>query len=379
MRGNNYLQHIKWVVLWIAFLLVVPTKAAPQTDDNFFDYLPKYRKYQPHYQIDKIEYRDKRMIVYFRFVVQENGYTILYSGVHPESWYLRTPPRMQGLEIQFKLLELRNIAINGAVKSESLDHLPEVPYETKNGDVITCEMHFVRAPGYIRMLDLIQGQGGDTDQGRLNCFDILVKTKDSPILGMEGDDQKGVTKFEQSMVVQPKANTATTEEQRNVLQQANANAENYNKSKTQNTNPDPIDYTPKALVSVADLSCNERVTLPQVQFRDNEANFSGWVKAKANIEVIADYMRRFPESSIRLHGHTDIFGDHYRNVELSRDRALAVKRALVVMGIEHDRIEVFYYGGTQPIKGYEKGGDINRRVEVEPLCNAKGKQVDVKG
>lgn len=343
--------------------------AAPQNDQDFCDYLPKYRKFHQHFQIDKIDYREKRTIIFFRFVVQEDGYTMMYSGVHPESWYLRTPPRMQGLEIQFKLLELKNITINGAMQQESLDHVPEVPYETKKGDVITCEMHFVRIPNYIRMLDLIQGQGGDIDQDRLNCFDIMIKTADSPILGMEGDDTRAITKFEQSQpVIQPKTTTtASSEQQKAVLQQANQNAQNYNQAKI--NNPEPIDYTPKAMVSIADLECSERVVLPNVQFRDNEASFSGWVKAKANIEVIADYMRRFPEARIRLHGHTDIFGDHYRNSELSRERAMAVKRALVTMGIEHERIDIFFYGGTQPLKGYERGGDINRRVEVEPICN----------
>ena len=59
----------------------------------------------------------------------------------------------------------------------------------------------------------------------------------------------------------------------------------------------------------------------------------------------------------------------YKNVNLSRERAFAVKRELVKMGVDSDRITVYFYGGEQPLPRYKNGGPDNRRVEVEPICN----------
>ncbi|MCH2044709.1 MAG: OmpA family protein [Saprospiraceae bacterium] len=364
-----------WIALTMCFIFGGGiTSDLMANDDNYFDYLPKYRKFKDHYQIDKIEYRDKRTIVYFRYVVQESGYTNFFGGNHPESWYLRTPPRMRGLEIQFQLLEIQNIKINEELRLETLTHVPEVHYETKSGDVITCQMHFVRVPKYIRMLDLVQGQDGDQDQDRLNCFDIMIKSKDSPILGQEQDATKTEQRFTSSNSVMPVSNN-TGNPGNNPAPKPNLNG-TYDGSTA-----DPIDYMPKSMSSIEDLSCNERVILPAVHFRDNEVQFSGRVNATKDVRLLARYLKIFPNARMRLHGHTDIHGDAIKNLSLSHDRALYIRRTLVQMGISKSRIEVHYYGGTQPLKTFPNGGDPNRRVEAEVICDgdtSSGPQVIIK-
>lgn len=352
------------MLLWV--IACLGNISTLQAEDNYSDYLPKYRKFKSHYQIDKIEYRDKRTILYFRQIVQESGSILLYGSSHPNAWYLRTPPRMKGLEIQFKMLEMRNISINNVMKINSLTNVPEMDQEVKRGDVITYELHFVRIPAYIRMIDMIEGENGDLDEDKLNCFDIMIKTKDSPLLGAEENTQaiaeKFNTSFNYAQAQRPAAIVIQNEPTAPALIQEGM---------------EPIDYIPKPLYTMSDIKCKERVILPDVKFRDNEISFSGRVKAVDNIKIIASYMRVYPQSIVRLHGHTDVQGDEYKNLELSKERAMAVKRELVIMGIDYDRIEIYFYGGRQPLNHLVSGGDDNRRVEVEALCITKEEQEKV--
>jgi outer membrane protein OmpA-like peptidoglycan-associated protein len=368
MNATNTLPFLSLI---FAFLLSAIGNQAKAIEPNYSDFLPKYRKFKAHFQIDKIEYRDKRTIISFRQIMQEDGTSTFYGGSHPNSWYLRTPPRMKGLEIQFKLLEIQNIIVNGANKMATLTHLPEVDYETKRGDVITYDLHFVRIPNYIRMVDLVQGENGDLDEEKANCFDIQVKGKDSPLLGTPENTDAMSKRFEQSFTyANPKVTNALADNKANQAEKEAQKAK-YKNLLAEQTDTEPINYMPKAMTTMADIKCSERVIMPEVNFRDNQTAFSGRVKAIDNIQIVAQYLKNYPDASVRLHGHTDILGDEYKNLELSKERAMAVKRELVLMGIAYERIEVFFYGGNQPLVDLRNGGDANRRVEIEALCKEK--------
>ena len=370
---------------WMILILLCGSSSTVYALDSFFDYLPKYRKFKSHYQIDQIEYQEKRTIVYFRFVVQENGTTTFYGGNHPNSWYLRTPPRMRGLEIQFKQLEVQNISVNNEVRHRSLTSTPEISYSLKRGDVVTCQVHFVRIPNYIRMLDMIEGQDGHLDQDKLNCFDIMIKTQNNPLLGKIENRDAVVDRFEQSFTyIKPKIDPTTSTPTPTLAQNKTVNPARPSSPRNTTVRPsktegerevvnishakEPIDYMPDALTSLENLKCNTRVYLPNVVFKEGETKFFGRVKAIQNIRLIADYLQDYPNARINLYGHTDIFGNERRNLELSRERALAVKRELVTMGVKPEKISVYFFGGKQPLKKYRNGGDLNRRVEVQPVC-----------
>jgi len=380
---------------FILALLFVVGGAQTLCAGDFVDFLPKYRKYKSHYQIDKIHYRDKRTIIHFRYVVQKSGTTNFYNGSHPNSWYLRTPPRMRGLEIQFKQLELRDISINGVQKLKSLSHVPEISYEVSRGDVVTLEMHFVRIPRYIRMLDLIEGKDGDLDHDNFNCFDILIKTKENPLLGSADNEKQVVARFEKSFnYIKPQKKEptiASTTQASSTTSRSSLNANRSTSSRSSTTPsrtnsrstsstsspstskkkeavPEPIDYTPPSLTSMNDLKCSERVILADVKFKEGETSFAGRVRAVRNIRVVADYLKAFPKAKVNLYGHTDIYGSKYKNLNLSRERAFAVKRELMKMGIDRDKVKIYFFGGERPLKKYKFGGPANRRVEVQPVC-----------
>lgn len=70
---------------------------------------------------------------------------------------------------------------------------------------------------------------------------------------------------------------------------------------------------------------------------------------------------------IEVMGHTDNVGSKDFNMELSRNRALAVTNFLKKLGVSADQLSYSYYGDSRPIRDNltEEDRGINRRVEFE--------------
>lgn len=85
----------------------------------------------------------------------------------------------------------------------------------------------------------------------------------------------------------------------------------------------------------------------------------------ATLDDLAQWMQENPAVEIRLEGHTDRLGDPQKNLELSLDRVVAVKRYLTGKGIAPGRIQTKGYGDTRPVtRGTsEAERQKNRRVE----------------
>jgi outer membrane protein OmpA-like peptidoglycan-associated protein len=80
--------------------------------------------------------------------------------------------------------------------------------------------------------------------------------------------------------------------------------------------------------------------------------------------VMASSLQSGTQRKIRIAGHTDATGTDSVNEKLSRDRAEAVRKALVDLGIPADNVEAVGMGSAEPIDGYAPTHGINRRVEV---------------
>ena len=84
------------------------------------------------------------------------------------------------------------------------------------------------------------------------------------------------------------------------------------------------------------------------------------------LNQIINVLKKFPNSRFRIEGHTDSTGKKAKNIELSQNRADAVKVYLIQGGIASDRLESKGYGPEKPIASNKnkKGRELNRRVEI---------------
>lgn len=78
-------------------------------------------------------------------------------------------------------------------------------------------------------------------------------------------------------------------------------------------------------------------------------------------------IREFPNSTIVVEGHTDSYGSDEKNLELSQERAAAVKKYFLAnMNLDQKKIISFGYGESKPIANNEtkEGRAINRRIDL---------------
>ncbi len=78
-------------------------------------------------------------------------------------------------------------------------------------------------------------------------------------------------------------------------------------------------------------------------------------------------LRKLPNASITIEGHTDALGDARYNENLSYERASAVKEYLLAnMGLDESRITAVGYGEKRPIASNESkvGRAQNRRIDI---------------
>ena len=83
------------------------------------------------------------------------------------------------------------------------------------------------------------------------------------------------------------------------------------------------------------------------------------------INEIATMMKEHPEIKFSIEGHTDSDGDDNHNLQLSEQRALAVKNILADLGIDGARLQTKGSGETVPLSDNTspEGKANNRRVE----------------
>lgn len=81
---------------------------------------------------------------------------------------------------------------------------------------------------------------------------------------------------------------------------------------------------------------------------------------------IAKIMNENDDFNFIIEGHTDNTGVAEHNLQLSQERADAIKDYLIRKGVKSKRLEAKGYGQTRPIESNdtERGREINRRVEI---------------
>ena len=364
-------------VLNLPSALCVPDSQAV----DYTDYLPKYRTSSTNFMISKIEYSLTKMIFHYRYVATQDADHIHFYGRDREfAWRLTNTVRTETSNINTvtRLADVVNIRVNDELRRAKLNPRSNTDIEASKGDIVTCEIHFDLMPENVRIVHLI---GGDCVQKkelefRFSANDILVKNKESNQLGMLKHMEGQVKRFYEDIgyVKYPDIKTVTTLAQQKELEEKDANSHTF---KADHADPfekhlAPIDYMPQMLIEIDDLECNERVILSDVNFHENKPEFTARGKAMKTITLVVEYLTFNPKRKIVLHGHTDIFGNAFKNLEISKQHVTTVKKALVSKGIDASRIITIHHGGSQALPRYRNGGPLNRRVEVEVVCNDSG-------
>ena len=89
-------------------------------------------------------------------------------------------------------------------------------------------------------------------------------------------------------------------------------------------------------------------------------------KSSTNLNEIVKVMNQYSSAKFGLDGYTDNAGNEADNLQLSMDRAAAVKDYLISKGISSERLSSEGYGILKPIadNNTAAGRELNRRVEI---------------
>ncbi|MET0533382.1 MAG: OmpA family protein [Steroidobacter sp.] len=109
------------------------------------------------------------------------------------------------------------------------------------------------------------------------------------------------------------------------------------------------------------------IQLSGVYFEYNSSRLTE--NSKSILQMGAASLRGQSDMRVEVAGHTDDRGNDAYNLNLSRQRAVAVVEYLTGAGIEADRVQARGYGETQPVadNDTEAGRERNRRVEFRVL------------
>lgn len=126
------------------------------------------------------------------------------------------------------------------------------------------------------------------------------------------------------------------------------------------------DTRPKTPVDDSGCALPEKVSITlNIEFDTAKAD----IKPQYSDEVrrLADFMIKYPVTTVEIGGHTDNTGREESNIKLSQRRADAVKKYLIEkFGIDASRISAKGYGPSKPVADNSTalGRQQNRRVEA---------------
>ena len=135
--------------------------------------------------------------------------------------------------------------------------------------------------------------------------------------------------------------------------------------------PDDIDRCPDTPGPASNYGCPEDVKTKltyiakNIYFHTNKATLQQI--SHDPLDQLVDILKRYPNATLVIEGHTDNTGSNAYNIELSENRANAVKNYLTSKGIDGSRLTATGYGEEKPVttNNTAEGRKLNRRVELK--------------
>lgn len=107
-----------------------------------------------------------------------------------------------------------------------------------------------------------------------------------------------------------------------------------------------VDGNAKASVRI--VREGDKLTYPDAEIEFETASADLRSETTHVIDGMAEVLRRYPELTVRVEGHTDSRGSATANKSLSERRALAIRDALVQRGIAEERLSTTSFGEDRP-------------------------------
>lgn len=143
------------------------------------------------------------------------------------------------------------------------------------------------------------------------------------------------------------------------------NAKGY-KLDSRNFQPEEssLDKPFKVLSELETYKANDIIVLKNIFFDTDKFDLKP--ESETEIKLLEDIMKANPTMVIEVRGHTDNQGNAAYNLDLSKNRALALVQSLVARGIAVNRFVAKGFGVTKPIatNETEEGRALNRRIEM---------------
>ena len=132
--------------------------------------------------------------------------------------------------------------------------------------------------------------------------------------------------------------------------------------------PAPSEITTAAIDKPAATSmadCKSEFALALRRSSISFASTSAKIAKESNgaLDKLAAAAKHCEHFSISIDGHTDGYGSSTYNLSLSRNRAEAVRRALIQRGVKAAQIKARGYGATKPMTRNVAAASRNRRIE----------------
>ena len=112
----------------------------------------------------------------------------------------------------------------------------------------------------------------------------------------------------------------------------------------------------------------EYCSILDVQFEINQKTVQR--EAEEKLDKLVTFMRKYPETTAVIEGHSDEVGTSAANMRLSQSRAQSMVDYLARRGVARSRLQAVGYGETRPIADNrtEVGRRLNRRINAIVAC-----------